>query len=71
MSDTGAGIPKETIDKLFKKFSRADAAKANLRGTGLGLFLAKNFVEGMNGRIWVESDGEGKGSRFFVEFPSA
>ncbi len=71
VSDTGAGIPKETIDKLFKKFSRADAAKANLRGTGLGLFLAKNFVEGMNGRIWVESDGEGKGSRFFVEFPSA
>lgn len=71
VSDTGAGISKETIDKLFKKFSRADAAKANLRGTGLGLFLAKNFVEGMNGRIWVESEGEGKGSRFFVEFPSA
>lgn len=71
VSDTGAGISKETIEKLFKKFSRADAAKANLRGTGLGLYLAKNFVEGMNGRIWVESEGEGKGSRFFVEFPSA
>lgn len=71
VSDTGAGISKEVIGKLFKKFSRADAAKANLKGTGLGLFLAKNFVEGMGGRIWVESEGEGKGSQFHIEFPSA
>lgn len=68
VSDTGPGIPPETMPKLFQKFSRADAAKANLLGTGVGLYLAKVFIEGMGGRIWAESDGAGKGSRFIVEF---
>lgn len=67
VSDTGVGIPPETIANLFQKFSRADAQKMNLLGTGLGLYLAKNFIEGMGGRIWAESDGPGKGSRFIIE----
>lgn len=69
IADTGPGIPAETIPKLFKKFSRADAAQANLLGTGLGLYLAKIFVDAHHGKIWVESEGLGKGSTFFVEFP--
>lgn len=71
ISDTGVGIPKETIPHLFQKFSRADAQKMNLKGTGLGLFLGKQFIEGMGGKIWVESGGEGQGSRFIVEVPAA
>ncbi len=71
ISDTGPGIPAETIPQLFKKFSRADAQKVNLLGTGIGLFLAKTFIEAQGGRIWAESDGVGKGSRFIVEFPAA
>ncbi|MBP9757099.1 MAG: hypothetical protein KBD06_00705 [Candidatus Pacebacteria bacterium] len=71
ISDTGVGIPKGTIDQLFKKFSRADAQKVNLLGTGIGLYLAKTFIEAQGGRIWAESDGENKGSRFIVEFPAA
>jgi signal transduction histidine kinase len=67
--DTGVGIPKETIEQLFKKFSRADAQKMNLLGTGLGLYLAKVFVEAHHGTIWAESDGEDKGSRFIIELP--
>jgi signal transduction histidine kinase len=67
VSDTGVGIPQETISHLFQKFSRADAQKMNLLGTGLGLFLAKTFIEGMGGKIWAESDGKGKGSRFIIE----
>lgn len=71
VSDTGVGIPPETLPQLFKKFSRADAQKVNLLGTGVGLYLGKQFIEGMGGRIWAESDGPGKGSRFIIEFPAA
>jgi len=67
--DTGAGIPAEVIPQLFKKFSRADAEKANILGTGLGLYLAKTFVDAHHGRIWVESEGKDKGSTFFVTIP--
>ena len=68
--DTGVGIPAETIPQLFKKFSRADAQKVNMLGSGLGLYLAKIFIDAHHGRIWVESEGAGKGSTFFVELPS-
>ncbi|MEI6420286.1 MAG: RhuM family protein, partial [bacterium] len=66
--DSGVGISKETMPLLFKKFSRAkDAGKANILGTGLGLYVAQKMIEAQNGRIWAESDGEGKGSQFYVE----
>ncbi len=70
IADTGVGIPAETIPQLFKKFSRADAQKVNLLGSGLGLYLAKIFVDAHRGRIWVESEGKDKGSTFFVELPA-
>ena len=71
ISDTGVGIAPETLPHLFKKFSRADAQKVNLLGTGVGLYLAKTFIEAMGGRIWAESEGKDKGSRFILEFPPA
>lgn len=68
VADTGIGISKETLPTLFEKFSRAkDASKTNTTGTGLGLYVAKQMVEAHGGRIWAESDGVGKGSRFKVE----
>jgi signal transduction histidine kinase len=68
VKDTGAGITKEAIGKLFAKFSRGDGAKLNSTGSGLGLYLAKEIVEGhKNGRVWVESEGLGHGSTFFIE----
>jgi len=69
IADTGEGISPDVIPHLFKKFSRADARKHNLAGTGIGLFLAKEFVEAHDGKIWVESKGEGKGATFFIELP--
>ena len=71
ITDTGVGIPPEEIGLLFEKFKRARGAnKVNTTGTGLGLYVAKQLTEGNAGKIWVESDGAGKGSRFIVELPA-
>jgi signal transduction histidine kinase len=68
VKDTGIGISKDTIPKLFAKFIRAkNANETNIRGTGLGLFIAKEIITAHEGKIWVESEGEGKGSQFYVE----
>lgn len=67
VKDTGAGISKEAIGGLFKKFSRGEGAKLNSSGSGLGLYLVKEIVEAHKGRVWIESEGLGKGSTFFVE----
>lgn len=70
VTDTGVGIDKEEISKLFSKFTRAkDAGLVNTSGTGLGLYVAKQIIEAHKGSIRIESDGVGKGSRFIVEIP--
>lgn len=72
ISDTGIGIPKDEIPYLFAKFSRGkDTTRLNAAGTGLGLYICKGFIEGNGGKIWVESEGDGKGSKFIVELPIA
>lgn len=68
IKDTGIGIDPEILPHLFQKFSRANNAnKVNIKGTGLGLFVAKQMVEAHHGTIRAESAGEGKGSTFVVE----
>jgi signal transduction histidine kinase len=68
VKDNGTGIPNEFKDKIFQKFSQADSSNTRkIGGTGLGLAIAKSLVEGMEGRIYFESE-ENKGSVFSVEF---
>jgi signal transduction histidine kinase len=68
IKDTGIGISPEVMPKLFVKFVRADNAnKQNIYGTGLGLYVAKDIITSHKGKIWAESDGDGKGSTFLVE----
>ncbi len=70
VKDTGIGIPKNDIDKLFKiDVQYTNAGTAMEKGTGLGLLLCKEFVEKHGGRIWVESE-EGKGSEFKFTIPA-
>lgn len=70
ISDTGVGIPPEDLKGLFEKFKRARGAnKVNTTGTGLGLYVAKQLVEGHKGTVTAESDGDAKGSKFVVELP--
>lgn len=70
VSDTGIGIPKDELAHLFAKFSRGlDIKRLTASGTGLGLFVGKSMIEKQGGKVWAESEGEGKGSRFIVELP--
>lgn len=70
VKDTGIGMGPETLEEIFDKFVRArNANEVNPTGTGLGLFVAKRMVQAMGGKIWAESEGEGKGSTFHVQFP--
>lgn len=70
VSDTGVGIPHATLPTLFGKFIRAaNANEVNVMGTGLGLYVAKQFIEAHRGKIWAESEGQNMGSRFCVELP--
>jgi PAS domain S-box-containing protein len=69
--DQGMGIPASEREWIFRKFYRAEsAARDGAAGTGLGLFIAKELVNAMGGRIWVDST-EGQGSSFAFELPAA
>ena len=74
IKDTGIGISKEDLGKLFQKFGRLDnsyVATASSGGTGLGLYISKNLVELMHGKIWASSSGLGQGATFTVALPVA
>jgi len=67
--DTGIGIPKKHIDRIFERFYRVDKARSREEGgTGLGLSIVKHIVKNMGGEIWVESE-PGKGSTFIFTLP--
>ena len=70
IADTGEGMTREEILHLFESFSRGGAGtQFYSEGAGLGLYVAKKFVEMHKGKIWVESPGKGKGSTFYIELP--
>jgi signal transduction histidine kinase len=72
VGDTGPGIPREEQERIFLEFQQVKSVTGGDKpeGTGLGLALAKKFVEMHGGKIWVESE-VGKGSRFFFTLPAS
>ena len=71
VEDEGLGIPPAEQDRIFEKFFRLDPQLTRgVGGTGLGLYIVRELVYRMDGRIWIVSDGR-RGSTFFVELPVA
>ena len=71
VKDTGIGISKENIGKIFDKFFQIDATTTRkYNGSGVGLTISKNIIEKHGGKIWVESE-LGKGTTFFFTIPRA
>jgi len=72
VEDTGIGVPKEKQETVFQKFVQADPAHSRrLGGTGLGLAISKRLVEMMGGRIGLQSEGEGRGTKVWFTLPVA
>lgn len=70
VQDTGVGISKEDMANLFTEGGHGkNSVSINVESTGFGLYIVKNIIEAHNGKVWAESEGEGKGSRFIAELP--
>lgn len=70
VQDTGVGITPEDMAHLFTEGGHgANSTKINVESTGFGLYIVKNIIEAHGGKVWAESEGEGKGSRFIAELP--
>ncbi len=70
IKDSGIGIAPADQAKLFERFFRVESdATKSIQGTGLGLFIVRQLIERMNGKVWVESE-VGKGSTFSFELPA-
>ncbi len=65
IKDKGIGLDANQIEHVFDEFYKVDSSRHDLQSTGLGLPICKRIVEKHGGRIWVESEGKGKGSTFF------
>ncbi len=71
VTDQGIGIGNEQQTHLFERFYRTKQAKDHASGLGLGLYIASSIVTAHGGRLWVESEGAGKGSTFIFTVPLA
>lgn len=70
VKDTGIGLEKDELSHLFSQFYRGHKARmADTEGLGIGLFVSKKIIERHRGKIWVDSAGHGRGSRFSFSIP--
>ena len=71
VKDTGIGMSQNQIKKVFDEFYKASASTSEYHSTGLGLAITKRIIEKHDGKIWVESEGLGKGTTFYFTLKSA
>lgn len=70
VADSGIGIPRAELPRVFERFYQVDRARGPQRGTGLGLAIAREIVEAHGGRVTVESGGRGEGAVFRLWLPA-
>jgi signal transduction histidine kinase len=71
VSDSGIGINPEDLSRIFNPFEQVESSKSRrYQGTGLGLSLVKNLASLHGGRVWADSEGEGRGAVFTLEIPA-
>jgi len=70
VKDTGMGMKEGEAENLFQKFVRGqEASRYHTEGAGIGLYVARQLIEAQKGQVWAESEGENKGSTFFIKMP--
>jgi signal transduction histidine kinase len=69
VKDRGVGIPSAQLKRIFNRFYRFHTRGFKVKGTGLGLFIVRSIVKQHGGRVFAQSEGEGKGATFTVELP--
>jgi signal transduction histidine kinase len=70
IADRGMGIPAAQLKRIFRRFYRVPGRMmARIKGTGLGLFIVRSVIEKHGGRVFAESEGPGRGSRFTIQLP--
>lgn len=69
VKDRGVGIPRGQLKRIFNRFYRFQTRAFKVKGTGLGLFIVRSIAKQHGGRVFAQSEGEGKGSTFTLELP--
>jgi signal transduction histidine kinase len=70
VQDRGVGIPKKQLKRIFNRFYRVQArGLKQVKGTGLGLYIVRSIARAHGGRVFAQSEGEGRGATFTLELP--
>ena len=69
VEDRGVGIPHKQLKRIFKRFYRVPTGSKSVKGTGLGLYIVRSIARAHGGRVFAQSEGEGRGATFTVELP--
>jgi two-component system, OmpR family, sensor histidine kinase SenX3 len=69
VKDRGVGIPRAQLKRIFQRFYRFQTRGYNVKGTGLGLYIVRAIARSHGGRVFAQSEGEGRGSTFTVQLP--
>src|SRR5690606_16230548 len=69
VQDRGIGIPRKQLKRIFNRFYRVQARGLKVKGTGLGLYIVRSIARAHGGKVFADSEGEGRGATFTIELP--